>query len=294
MNKFFVKYFLLVVLLFLGVLIINERNNKTVLDVSLKEIPTSASHSTIKTNVTLYVANEDDVLIPMNVEVNRKVNYQLKGYESLLMGPLDTTVYYTFAMLTNQSNHLPVGVRPMLPRTTKLLDYDLNGNQLILQVTDDIYAYNKEKEYDFLASLIHTYHQSLGVDYIQLMVNDRAVTFKGYSKIWIDVNDFPINPVESSREHSETKLTVFYYVDVEDALYLVPVSIYAEAVVNKEALIKHYLTNGVSKPVVTFTDQSDQARIQQELSLMENGLMESSLTKDLTEINRVQINLSVE
>lgn len=281
------KYSLFIVILVLTVMILRKQSNQILLNVSFRDLPDTVEDVTDE--YVVHVANEDDLIVPLNIRVNRTKSYNLKGYEDVLLGPQERTVYYSFSLLTNLSNHLPQGVKTLLPRSTKIIDYELNGNYLTLNLSRDFYNYHKENEDQILSVISHTYKENLNVDYIKILVEGKVLRYTRYPNVWLDHEDFKLNAVNQPSEQKEA-LIVYYYVPIEEEYFLTPVTVYIDRNKDLRTQIQFYLDRSVSLPVLSFPEDQAMKERQYQVSLWGNHLLdEEELSIDT--FNKIDVNL---
>lgn len=283
------RFVLFIILLVLAVLIIDKKMNQAILTVSFRQLDLVDEEEMIEDALTIHVANQDNLIIPVHIQLNRAHDYRLKGYEDQVLNEEGWSIYYTFSLLTNLSNHLPLGVKTLIPRSTKLLDYELNGPYLTLYVSRDFYGYNKAHEERMLNIISHTYKENLDVDYVKIVCDGREIRYEGYDHVWLNNRDFELNPIHQSDDRSYPT-TVFYYVAIEDEMFLTPITIYSAEPNTTKEHIQTYLKFNLSLPVITYTDDSDLAIKQYQYSLFENELMEES-ELEFSDINQYTIYL---
>lgn len=293
LQKFYIKYFLFVLVLLLITLIIHTKNNKVILDLTVwEDDDRPVQKSLISDEFLVYVANEDQIIFPLNVNVSRNLSYELNGYEEVVQTETDQKMYYTFSLLTNNSNYLPQGVQTLVPRSTKLLSYKLSDNYLTLNVSNDFLYYNRNHEKKMMSLLTYTFTEMFGVDYFRIKAEDRIIDFDHYTNNWFTKDQFVLNSYLTSGSHQgfDTYL-IYYYIDVENELYLAPVSIADETSTNKPERIRYYLSHIIGLPVMTFYEEdSEAAYAQYYLSMKSNGFMgNTDEPVDLLEINVYEV-----
>lgn len=281
-----VKYVLFIVLLSLVVLVIDKKNRRIAIDVSYRELPKETIP--LEKEIVLHVANSDDLIIPLHITVNRSSDYQLNGYEDVVIGQDDLIVYYTFSLLTNISNHLPEGVKTLIPRSTKLLDYEKNGKYLTLNVSRDFYDYSKTDERLMLSIISHTFKETLDVEFIKILVDGRIVRYQDYEYVWVYYQDFRLNPVNDPTDN-HTPIVVYYYVPIEESYFLAPVTYYIHPLSDAKTRIEQYLTNPGAFPVWSYPDDEMMKERQYLVTLMENDLLEKD--ESIGPYNEYPINL---
>lgn len=286
LHKPYVKYLLLFIVVTMGFIVIKERKNVFNFPIKYRG-EVEVDKDLTSEEYIIYVANKDNVILPLNVEVKHNKSYSLKGYEDKNLRGEAEKIYYTFSLLTNNSNHLPLGVKTLLPRSTKLIDYELNDEYLTLNLTKDFKNYNTNNEYEMLSLIVHSFHNNFGVKYIKILVEGNNMKYKDYQYVWLKVADFPLNPVGKGK--TDNSYMVYFYLDIDNSLYLTPVTIY-ENIINIKEQINQKIKNNISLPVITSIYNSKQAEIQYYLSLQVNNLIKEC-NYDLFEINTIEVNL---
>lgn len=265
-----IKYVLFVCMLVLVILVVQKKNKRLILDVRYRDEPPTGN--VLVYDVVLHVATEHDLIIPLHVTVKHDQTYLLNGYEEIVMNEESQRVYYAFSLLTNLSNHLPKGVRTYVPRSTKLLGYQKNGKYLTLNVSRDFYHYLKTHERELLSIISHTFKETLGVEYIRILVEGQPIRYADYEYVWMYYQDFVLNAMNHP-SLERTQLVIYYFTPVEDTFYLVPVTYFVTESEDVRTLIDYYLMQPSSLPVLSFPDDQELIDRQYRLTLMANRLI---------------------
>ncbi len=161
------------------------------------------------TNLTtnnIYLLNKNNLLVKTKVFINNKHN---KEIESIIK------------YLTITNNKTPVGLKSYIPKDTKLLNYKLENNTLIIDLSKEFLSTaNKQL---VITGLVYSLLEIKDIDNIKIQVEGKPL--EGYNEVLnksIGINnEFLFN----SRYYINR--VVIYYVDkIDNKTYFVPVTKY--------------------------------------------------------------------
>lgn len=87
-------------------------------------------------------------------------------------------VDHLFDLLTNKSNSIKQDYDTKLIITTKLIDYEVVDNNLVLNVDEEFLRFEVESSYQILSQLRNTF-SNLGYEYLFIKVNNESLDFIG-------------------------------------------------------------------------------------------------------------------
>lgn len=182
MSKKFTVFLCCIFLLYLAVMYIKENTYKNNLPMDIEYVNSFEDNDI---DITLY--SEDIVVMD---------SY---GYLFWLnVGTSDNSLDEVFKLLSSKSNYLPLEVHTTVPPSTILYDYEVNGDELIINLSEEFLNYKIDEEKEVVATLTNTL---LG------KVNAK--------KLYINVNGERLNILKSGKDISNglarTKFLNIYY-----------------------------------------------------------------------------------
>jgi hypothetical protein len=291
LEKFYLKYFLFIIIIFLLTLIITKKNEGII--VFIKETSIDSE------DYLIYLADYHNSLFPLNIIVNDNNNDQIDFYQDKINTSFDKQVYLTFAFLTNYCNYLPQETKTYIPSTTRLLDYDLVDGLLVLNVSEAFLDYNKRYEKEMLKILVYTFSNLEEVKGIKLFCNNQELNFDTLSNTSYYPEDFLLNSYINNNDISDLEVIKLYYLTIiNNDYYLVPVIIFDNIEMDKEARIKTLLVEPVVSSLVTKVDHENNfsnklAYYQYYLTLIDNNISKVNFNIKITDINNYDLNLSI-
>lgn len=277
-KAFWVKYSLFcLILLLLGLIIIKQ--NQSPLQIEVANSYLNNNYSNYESiSLSLYLNTEENLLVPLYVEVKIKPNYELPFYHDKFKTAFDKEVFLRYALLTNLANHLPQGLFSPLPKDVELLNYDIEGDTLVLNLGKGFENLNQDRFRVVLGSIVYTFTSISGIRGVKILCEGKPVAFEKYQQISFTKDDLLINyAINGLPYHDLNKYQVYYYLKKADVYYLVPVLIYDN--VNKT--IEDLLKNPIHHALETFISNENDSYnklgyYQYYLSLLMNGLINNN------------------
>lgn len=296
LDKFFVRFILFIMILILLVLI-SERKNK--------EAPVfyqdglSIQDNYLEEEYLIYVADQNNLIFPLNVVALFDKDFKISYYHSETNNEIDKEIYMVFSLLTNYSNHLPQGTKTFIPKTTKLLDYNISEDILILNLSEDFLTYNQKYEEEILKILTFSFTSIPGINKVKLVCEGENINFKTYYKNILSKDEFILNMfINDVISDNLLKYEVYYLTQVEDSLYLVKVTVFDNDIPSKEEKINKLLTTVGMIPVITLVTEESIGEInksvifeenlsfyQYYLTCFDNNIKEQNNSYDIKDIN---------
>lgn len=161
------------------------------------------------TNLTtnnIYLLNKNNLLVKTKVFINNKKN---KEIESIIK------------YLTITNNKTPVGLKTYIPKNTKILNYKLENNTLIIDLSKEFLSTaNKQL---VITGLVYSLLEIKDIDNIMLQVEGKPI--EGYNEV-LNKN-IGINNEFLFNSRYDISRVVIYYVDkIDNKTYFVPVTKY--------------------------------------------------------------------
>lgn len=161
------------------------------------------------TNLTtnnIYLLNKNNLLVKTKVFINNKHN---KEIESIIK------------YLTITNNKTPVGLKSYIPKDTKLLNYKLDNNTLIIDLSKEFLSTaNKQL---VITGLVYSLLELKDIDNIMIQVEGKPI--EGYNEV-LNKN-IGINNEFLFNSRYDINRVVIYYVDkIDNKTYFVPVTKY--------------------------------------------------------------------
>lgn len=213
----FKKFAITTLLLFLALILYNYP----------EEINDLNSDNISRRQINIYLIDENDFVSLTEVnsnstEVNKKI---LDIIDSLTIG-------------TN--SNLPEGFRAIIPKDTRLIDYDIKDGLLKVNFSKEFLNVSKEDENRMIEALVYSLTTINGIDKIMLFVEgDLLQTLPNSGKkldLYLDRN-YGINKVIDITSFNNVNMTTVYYVAGRDKHYFTPVSYITNDTNNKIEII---------------------------------------------------------
>ena len=180
-------------------------------------LKTTSNSNVLRTNVeidditnlttnNIYLLNKNNLLVKTKVFINNKKN---KEIESIIK------------YLTITNNKTPVGLKTYIPKDTKLLNYKLENNTLIIDLSKEFLSTaNKQL---VITGLVYSLLEIKDIDNIKLQVEGKPI--EGYNEV-LNKN-IGINNEFLFNSRYDISRVVIYYVDkIDNKTYFVPVTKY--------------------------------------------------------------------
>ncbi len=153
-------------------------------------------------------------------------------------------------LTVGKSEHLPVGLSPVIPEGTKVYDVSMADTVVTIQFSEDLWNLEEDLEERLMESLAYTITSLDGVTGVKIQVEGLPVTELPHSKKPVPeilTKEYGINKVYHFQSSSGIEKVTMYYIDqIEDGNYYVPVTYYTNDDRDKidiiiENLSSHYL-----------------------------------------------------
>lgn len=180
-------------------------------------LKTTSNSNVLRTNVeidditnlttnNIYLLNKNNLLVKTKVFINNKKN---KEIESIIK------------YLTITNNKTPVGLKTYIPKNTKILNYKLENNTLIIDLSKEFLSTaNKQL---VITGLVYSLLEIKDIDNIMLQVEGKPI--EGYNEV-LNKN-IGINNEFLFNSRYDISRVVIYYVDkIDNKIYFVPVTKY--------------------------------------------------------------------
>lgn len=180
-------------------------------------LKTTSNSNVLRTNVeidditnlttnNIYLLNKNNLLVKTKVFINNKKN---KEIESIIK------------YLTITNNKTPVGLKTYIPKNTKILNYKLENNTLIIDLSKEFLSTaNKQL---VITGLVYSLLEIKEIDNIMLQVEGKPI--EGYNEV-LNKN-IGINNEFLFNSRYDISRVVIYYVDkIDNKTYFVPVTKY--------------------------------------------------------------------
>lgn len=180
-------------------------------------LKTTSNSNVLRTNVeidditnlttnNIYLLNKNNLLVKTKVFINNKHN---KEIESIIK------------YLTITNNKTPVGLKTYIPKNTKILNYKLENNTLIIDLSKEFLSTaNKQL---VITGLVYSLLEIKDIDNIMLQVEGKPI--EGYNEV-LNKN-IGINNEFLFNSRYDINRVVIYYVDkIDNKTYFVPVTKY--------------------------------------------------------------------
>ncbi len=180
-------------------------------------LKTTSNSNVLRTNVeidditnlttnNIYLLNKNNLLVKTKVFINNKKN---KEIESIIK------------YLTITNNKTPVGLKTYIPKNTKILNYKLENNTLIINLSKEFLSTaNKQL---VITGLVYSLLEIKDIDNIMLQVEGKPI--EGYNEV-LNKN-IGINNEFLFNSRYDISRVVIYYVDkIDNKTYFVPVTKY--------------------------------------------------------------------
>ncbi len=305
LNKFYLKYILFCVFVLLIALIIQSQKTDISLPVYLRD-EIKIKENRKKEEYLIYVSDNFEMIFPLNIITRQSANFKPDFYHELVKSNQDKLIYMLYSLLTNYSNYLPRGVKTYIPKSSRIISYELNDNLLTLNLSKDFLDYSKKKETEMLKIITYTFTSIPNVMEVKLLCENKEVDYLNYDQETFKRDDFILNMFIYSTNASDiSQYHLFYYTNIENNYYLVPTVIYDRKPQNSydEQILK-LLSMTMNIPLITFVNEKyyekkdnslifhhDLSHYQYYLTCFENNIRENIDNIDIKKINFYEIEL---
>ena len=180
-------------------------------------LKTTSNSNVLRTNVeidditnlttnNIYLLNKNNLLVKTKVFINNKKN---KEIESIIK------------YLTITNNKTPVGLKTYIPKNTKILNYKLENNPLIIDLSKEFLSTaNKQL---VITGLVYSLLEIKDIDNIMLQVEGKPI--EGYNEVLnksIGIN----NEFLFNSRYDINRVVIYYADKIDNKTYFVPVTKY--------------------------------------------------------------------
>lgn len=180
-------------------------------------LKTTSNSNVLRTNVeidditnlttnNIYLLNKNNLLVKTKVFINNKKN---KEIESIIK------------YLTITNNKTPVGLKTYIPKNTKILNYKLENNTLIIDLSKEFLSTaNKQL---VITGLVYSLLEIKDIDNIMLQVEGKPI--EGYNEVLnksIGIN----NEFLFNSRYDINRVVIYYADKIDNKTYFVPVTKY--------------------------------------------------------------------
>ena len=230
-KKIIVSIITMFILLIIYILPINKEYEKTI---------------TLNNNTNnIYLLNNNTLIRCSVISNTNDNNDKIKEIISLL------------TINNKASNYINSKLKPIIPENTRIIDLSLDNKLLKINFSKDFLNISEGKEEKLIESLIYSLTELDYVDNIMVFVEGQLLTKLPNSNKFLPTllnRNYGINKIyDLTSLHNSSKVTIYYYTNIDNTLNAVPVTIFTNESNEKvEIIIKNlkssniYQTNLVS------------------------------------------------
>lgn len=248
-NKFYIRYILFIIILLLIVLIV-ERKNQVFTIFYDKDINFNKQYD-YEEEYLIYVADKNDLIFPINIITLYDKNFIIDYYHDKINNDFDKKIYLTFALLTNYSNYLPKTLKTFIPKSTRILNYNLLDNCLELNLSKDFLIFNPQFERKLLKIITYTYTSINEIETIKIKCEGEVY------KENLTKKDFILNLYFNKFSSNLKTYQVYYFTEVDDSLYLLKVTFIDKDSTSIKDKLNVFLINNKNIPVNSLLTEDD-------------------------------------
>jgi len=194
----------------------------------------------IDTNITpIYLLNKANYVVRTNIQIDSKDT--LKKAKELIE---------SLAIDSNKSEYIANGLKPIIPKNTKVIDISLDKKLLKINFSKELLNVNKDSEEKLIESLIYTLTEMKEIEEIMIFVEGTKLNVLPQTKINLPNTlnrDFGINKIyDITNIKDVTKTTIYYVGKNEDVLYYIPITKMNN---NKKEILKQIIEELKSSPI---------------------------------------------
>lgn len=234
-------------------------------------IPTTSKPKVLRTNLEI----EDITNLKTDkIYLLNKYNYLVKTDVFIDSNKLDNKIRSIINYLTINNDKVPSNLNGYIPKNTKLLDYNIESNSIVLNFSKEFTNSNNEE-------IMIT-----GIVYSLLELNEiKEVSFKVEDKFYKDYNnltkDIGINKNILYTNRNNISKVITYYLDESENFY-VPVTNYLNDNREKIEIIIDSLKN-IKKGLISYINENTKLLNYQE----DNNLLILNFSKELKNTNSI-------
>ena len=243
--------------------------------------------------IPIYLLNKNNYIIRTNIASTTNDNENLirEIIEILTIGSI-------------KSSYMPNDFIPIIPKNTKLLNFEIKNNILFLDFNDKLLDIEKEKETKLLESLTYSLTEIKGINKISIKINNKDINkFKSGTIIpkYLD-KSIGINKKYNIKSIKNTNKTTIYYMSKtkENLMYYIPITKITNDDEEKiEIIIKELKSNPIHETnlisyLATSSNLTNYELLENKMILSFNNLLIANLkNKDILEEVKYSIALSV-
>ena len=145
---------------------------------------------------------------------------------------------------SKSSNYINNKLNPIIPENTKLISHSLDNKLLKINFSKELLNINKDNEEKLIESLIYSLTELDNIDNIMIFVEDNLLTKLPNSNKNLPLllnRNYGINKIyDLTNINNSSKVTVYYYTNIDDKYNVVPVTIFTNETEEKvEVIIKN-------------------------------------------------------
>ncbi len=145
---------------------------------------------------------------------------------------------------SKSSNYINNKLKPIIPENTKLISHSLDNKLLKINFSKELLNINKDNEEKLIESLIYSLTELDNIDNIMIFVEDNLLTKLPNSNKNLPLllnRNYGINKIyDLTNINNSSKVTVYYYTNIDDKYNVVPVTIFTNETEEKvEVIIKN-------------------------------------------------------
>ncbi|MBQ6840626.1 MAG: GerMN domain-containing protein [Bacilli bacterium] len=239
----------------------------------------------------IYVMDQNNYVARTSV-VKKETNDQIKYIiDTLTIGSIN-------------ANYLPNGFTGIIPKNTKLIDYELKDKLLKLNFSKEILDISSDKEEKLIESLIYSLCELEGVAKIMIFIEGESLTKLPKSEKSLPLildKSYGINKIYNFDNIKDTSKTTVYYIGkYNDNLYYIPITKVTndkvepvEVIVNELKSTPIYETNLISYLNASY-ELEDYEILENSITLSFNNQLLANLhDSDINEKVRYTLSLSL-
>lgn len=145
---------------------------------------------------------------------------------------------------SKSSNYINNKLKPIIPENTKLISHSLDNKLLKINFSKELLNINKDNEEKLIESLIYSLTELDNIDNIMIFVEDNLLTKLPNSNKNLPLllnRNYGINKIyDLTNINNSSKVTIYYYTNIDDKYNVVPVTIFTNETEEKvEVIIKN-------------------------------------------------------
>lgn len=170
----------------------------------------------VHNKINIYLIDENDFV--SMTEINDTSNNNLNSKISNIINSL---------IIGNDESNLPEGFKAIIPKGTKLLDFDVTDRMIKLNFSKDFLNVSAEDENKMIESIIFSLTSLEEIDKIMIFVEGERLLSLPHSQKKLDLyldRSYGINKVINISDFHNTNMVTVYYLSKKNDYYFIPVS----------------------------------------------------------------------